>query len=164
MWNNLPVDVMRERSMGAGLHHCLRCHRRTGSAGPRRTLWRAAHGGGCCCAAEDAGQSSIISILMRSGTEGSEAQRRIVREQADYLIEPPMPEIGLARLEKNSTRRCRKAMTRRARQRQKRMACRSGPAFGRRDRASVCRAKWSIKNQIDVVEVPDGLIVCCIRS
>ena len=32
---------------------------------------------------------------MRSGTVGSEAQRRIVREQADYLIEPPMPEIGL---------------------------------------------------------------------
>jgi NTE family protein len=26
---------------------------------------------------------------------GSEAQRRIVREQADYLIEPPMPDIGL---------------------------------------------------------------------
>jgi NTE family protein len=26
---------------------------------------------------------------------GSDAQRRVVREQADYLIEPPMPEIGL---------------------------------------------------------------------
>jgi NTE family protein len=32
---------------------------------------------------------------MRSGTVGSEAQRRIVREQCDYLIEPPMPSIGL---------------------------------------------------------------------
>ena len=32
---------------------------------------------------------------MRSGTVGSEAQRRIVREQCDYLIEPPMPDIGL---------------------------------------------------------------------
>jgi len=41
------------------------------------------------------GNPSIISILMRSGTVGSEAQRRIVREQADYLIEPPMPDIGL---------------------------------------------------------------------
>ena len=41
------------------------------------------------------GNPSIVSILMRSGTVGSEAQRRIVREQADYLIEPPMPDIGL---------------------------------------------------------------------
>jgi NTE family protein len=41
------------------------------------------------------GNPSIISILMRSGTVGSEAQRRIVREQCDYLIEPPMPSIGL---------------------------------------------------------------------
>ena len=41
------------------------------------------------------GNPSIISILMRSGTVGSEAQRRIVREQCDYLIEPPMPDIQL---------------------------------------------------------------------
>ena len=41
------------------------------------------------------GSPRIVSILMRSGTVGSEAQRRIVREQADYLIEPPMPDIGL---------------------------------------------------------------------
>jgi NTE family protein len=32
---------------------------------------------------------------MRSGTVGSEAQRRVVREQADYLFEPPLPDIGL---------------------------------------------------------------------
>ena len=31
------------------------------------------------------GTPSIVSILMRSGTVGSEAQRRLVREQADYL-------------------------------------------------------------------------------
>jgi NTE family protein len=41
------------------------------------------------------GNPSILSILMRSGTVGSEAQRRLVREQCDYLIEPPMPTIGL---------------------------------------------------------------------
>jgi NTE family protein len=46
-----------------------------------------------------AGQSLHHSILMRSGTVGSEAQRRIVREQCDYLIEPPMPDIPVARLE-----------------------------------------------------------------
>jgi NTE family protein len=32
---------------------------------------------------------------MRSGTVGSEAQRRVVRDQADYLFEPPLPGIGL---------------------------------------------------------------------
>ena len=41
------------------------------------------------------GTPSIVSILMRSGTVGSEAQRRVVRDQADFLFEPPMPEIGL---------------------------------------------------------------------
>ena len=41
------------------------------------------------------GTPSIVSILMRSGTVGSEAQRRVVREQANYLFEPPLPDIGL---------------------------------------------------------------------
>src|SRR5690348_7691517 len=41
------------------------------------------------------GTPSIVSILMRSGTVGSEAQRRVVREQADYLFEPPLTGIGL---------------------------------------------------------------------
>jgi len=41
------------------------------------------------------GTPSIVSILMRSGTVGSEAQRRVVREQADYLFEPMLPDIGL---------------------------------------------------------------------
>jgi NTE family protein len=31
---------------------------------------------------------------MRSATVGSEAQRRLVREQADYLFEPPLPDLG----------------------------------------------------------------------
>jgi NTE family protein len=41
------------------------------------------------------GTPSILSILMRSGTVGSEAQRRLVREQVNYLFEPPLPDIGL---------------------------------------------------------------------
>ena len=41
------------------------------------------------------GTPSIVSILMRSGTVGSEAQRRLVREQADYLFEPPLTGVGL---------------------------------------------------------------------
>ncbi|HWD48903.1 MAG TPA: hypothetical protein VG309_03200, partial [Rhizomicrobium sp.] len=31
----------------------------------------------------------------RSGTVGSEAQRRLVRDQANYMFEPPLPDIGL---------------------------------------------------------------------
>jgi NTE family protein len=41
------------------------------------------------------GTPSIVSILMRSGTVGSEAQRRLVREQADFLFEPPLLDVGL---------------------------------------------------------------------
>ena len=41
------------------------------------------------------GSPSIISILMRAGTVGSDAQRRIVREQADFLYEPPLEGIGM---------------------------------------------------------------------
>jgi NTE family protein len=91
--NNLPVDVMREHATGAG--PIIACDI-TGEVdlqagdsryGERRwwwLLWQRMRG-----------SPSIVSILMRSGTVGSEAQRRIVREQADYLIEPPMPSIGL---------------------------------------------------------------------
>jgi NTE family protein len=41
------------------------------------------------------GSPSIISILMRAGTVGSSAQRRLVREQADLLFEPPLEGIGM---------------------------------------------------------------------
>jgi len=91
--NNLPVDVMREQAPGAG--PVLACDitgeidlkARDDRYGERpwwRLLWQGMQG-----------NPSILSILMRSGTVGSEAQRRIVREQCDYLIEPPMPSIGL---------------------------------------------------------------------
>ena len=91
--NNLPVDVMREQAR-RGADHRLRHHRRTRSAGARtdrygeRPWW-------WLVGQRMRGNPSIVSILMRSGTVGSEAQRRIVREQCDYLIEPPMPDIGL---------------------------------------------------------------------
>ena len=90
--NNLPVDVMRDKAMGAG--PIIACDV-TGEINLRATdehygekpwwlAWR-----------KSPGSPSMISILMRSGTVGSEAQRRIVREQCDFLIEPPMPDIGL---------------------------------------------------------------------
>lgn len=91
--NNLPVDVMREHAMGAG--PIIACDI-TGeidlqvqdSRYGERPWWR-------LIGQRMRGIPSIVSILMRSGTVGSEAQRRIVREQCDYLIEPPMRDIGL---------------------------------------------------------------------
>ena len=91
--NNLPVDVMRSHGDNAG--PIIACDI-TGeidlkAADPRygeRPWW-------WLLGQRMRGTPSIVSILMRSGTVGSEAQRRIVREQADYLIDPPMPDIGL---------------------------------------------------------------------
>jgi NTE family protein len=91
--NNLPVDVMREQGIAAG--PVIACDitgeidlkagdERYGERPWWRLLWQGMRG-----------TPSIVSILMRSGTVGSEAQRRIVREQCDYLIEPPLPSIGL---------------------------------------------------------------------
>jgi NTE family protein len=91
--NNLPVDVMREHAMGSGpIIACdvtgeLDLQARDDRYGERPWWWLLGQ--------RMRGSPSIISILMRSGTVGSEAQRRVVREQADYLIEPPMPDIGL---------------------------------------------------------------------
>ena len=91
--NNLPVDVMREHAVGAGpIIACdvqgeIDLQARDDRYGERPWWWLVWQ--------RMRGSPSIVSILMRSGTVGSEAQRRIVREQADYLIEPPMPTIGL---------------------------------------------------------------------
>ncbi len=91
--NNLPVDVMREHAVGAGpIIACdvtgeIDLQARDDRYGERPWWWLVWQ--------RMRGSPSIVSILMRSGTVGSEAQRRIVREQADFLIEPPMPDIGL---------------------------------------------------------------------
>ncbi|MCP5412690.1 MAG: patatin-like phospholipase family protein [Alphaproteobacteria bacterium] len=91
--NNLPVDVMRGHGAGAGpIIACdvtgeIDLQAQDSRYGERPWWWLLGQ--------RMRGNPSIVSILMRSGTVGSEAQRRIVREQADYLIEPPMPGIGL---------------------------------------------------------------------
>jgi NTE family protein len=91
--NNLPVDVMRGHGQGAGpIIACdvtgeIDLQAQDPRYGERPWWWLLGQ--------RMRGNPSIVSILMRSGTVGSEAQRRIVREQADYLIEPPMPDIGL---------------------------------------------------------------------
>ncbi len=89
--NNLPVDVM-----AAGGHGPIIASDVTGELdfqvsderyGERPWWWLISQ--------RMRGTPSIVSILMRSGTVGSEAQRRIVREQADYLFEPPLMDVGL---------------------------------------------------------------------
>jgi NTE family protein len=91
--NNLPVDVMREQAHGAGpIIACditgeVDLQAQDSRYGERPWWWLLGQ--------RMQGSPSIVSILMRSGTVGSEAQRRIVREQCDYLIEPPMPDIQL---------------------------------------------------------------------
>jgi NTE family protein len=90
--NNLPVDVMREQGNDGPIIACditgeVDMQAQDDRYG-ERPWWRLAWQG-------MRGNPSIISILMRSGTVGSEAQRRVVREQCDYLIAPPMPTINL---------------------------------------------------------------------
>jgi NTE family protein len=89
--NNLPVDVMAAQSRGpviasdvTGEVDLYVTDSRYGERPVWSLLWQRMRG-----------SPSIVSILMRSGTVGSEAQRRVVREQADLLFEPPLPEIGL---------------------------------------------------------------------
>jgi NTE family protein len=89
--NNLPVDVMRTRNVGpiiacdiTGEADMTVRDQRYGERPVWSLLWQRMRG-----------TPSIVSILMRSGTVGSEAQRRIVREQADYIYEPPLIDVGL---------------------------------------------------------------------
>ncbi len=89
--NNLPVDVMRQHAAGpiiasdvTGELDLQASDSRYGERSLWWLLWERMRG-----------NPSIVSILMRSGTVGSEAQRRVVREQVDYLFEPPLPDIGL---------------------------------------------------------------------
>lgn len=89
--NNLPVDVMAEQPSGpiiaSDVTGELDLKATDDQYGERPFWWLIREG--------MRGSPSIVSILMRSGTVGSEAQRRVVREQADYLFEPPLKDIGL---------------------------------------------------------------------
>jgi NTE family protein len=89
--NNLPVDVMAEQANGpiiaSDVTGELDLKATDDQYGERPFWWLIREG--------MRGSPSIVSILMRSGTVGSEAQRRVVREQADYLFEPPLKDVGL---------------------------------------------------------------------
>ncbi|HTO40873.1 MAG TPA: patatin-like phospholipase family protein [Rhizomicrobium sp.] len=89
--NNLPVDVMSEKAAGPIIASDVTGELDLKAADDQygeRPFWSLIREG-------MRGSPSIISILMRSGTVGSEAQRRLVREQADYLFEPPLKDVGL---------------------------------------------------------------------
>ena len=89
--NNLPVDVMASGAHGpiiaSDVTGELDLQARDPRYGERPWWWLISQ--------RMRGNPSIVSILMRSGTVGSEAQRRVVREQADFLFEPPLEDVGL---------------------------------------------------------------------
>ena len=89
--NNLPVDVMAAQVHGpviaSDVTGEIDFYVKDSRYGERPVWWLMWQ--------RMRGSPSIVSILMRSGTVGSEAQRRVVRDQADLLFEPPLPEIGL---------------------------------------------------------------------
>ena len=88
--NNLPVDVMRELNPGPLLASDV-----TGEVDMRvadsrygeRSVWS-------LLLDRMRGVPSVVSILIRSATVGSEAQRRLVRDEADYLYEPPLNDVN----------------------------------------------------------------------
>ncbi|MGH6889997.1 MAG: patatin-like phospholipase family protein [Rhizomicrobium sp.] len=89
--NNLPVDVMSGQASGPILASDVTgeidLHDTDSRYGERPIWWLLWQ--------RMRGTPSIMSILMRAGTVGSDAQRRIVRDQADLLFEPPLATIGL---------------------------------------------------------------------
>jgi NTE family protein len=89
--NNLPVDVMAAEARGPIIAVDVSGEIDLRAYDPKygeRSIWS-------MVTQRMRGSPSIISILMRAGTVGSDAQRRIVREQADFLYEPPLEGIGM---------------------------------------------------------------------
>jgi NTE family protein len=89
--NNLPVDIMAADANGPIIavdisgEIDLRCDdERYGERSILSLMWQRMRG-----------SPSIISILMRAGTVGSDSQRRQVRALADFLIEPPLDGISI---------------------------------------------------------------------
>lgn len=89
--NNLPVDIMASEARGPIIAVDVSGEidlRAFDSEYGERSIWS-------LIAQRMRGSPSIISILMRAGTVGSDAQRRLVRDQADFLFEPPLEGIGM---------------------------------------------------------------------
>jgi NTE family protein len=89
--NNLPVDIVAQEARGPIVAVDVTGEidlRATDPLYGERSWWRLVWD-------RMRGSPSIISILMRAGTVGSSAQRRLVRDQADLLFEPPLEGIGM---------------------------------------------------------------------
>ncbi len=89
--NNLPVDVMAAEARGpiiavdvSGEIDLRADDDRYGERSLLSLIWQRMRG-----------SPSIISILMRAGTVGSDLQRRSVRAQADFLFEPPLDGVSI---------------------------------------------------------------------
>jgi NTE family protein len=89
--NNLPVDVMAAEARGpiiavdvSGEIDLRADDERYGERSILSLIWDRMRG-----------SPSIISILMRAGTVGSDLQRLNVRQHADFLFEPPLDGIGM---------------------------------------------------------------------
>jgi NTE family protein len=89
--NNLPVDIMAERKSGpiiaSDVTGEIDLKAEDDRYGERPWWWLIAQ--------RMNGTPSIVSILMRSGTVGSDVQRKLAREHADYMFEPPLTGVGL---------------------------------------------------------------------
>lgn len=91
LMNNFPVDVMAGLTKGPIIGIDVagdEDFRATTGDLEGRTWWGLARD-------QMRGGPSIVSILMRSGTVGNEAQRREARARADLLLTPQLPGIGL---------------------------------------------------------------------
>ena len=90
--NNLPVDVMAAQAQGPVIASDVTGEIDLHASDPRygeRSIW-------WLLWQRMRGSPSIVSILTRSGTVGSEAQRRVVREQADFLLNRRCPTLVCA--------------------------------------------------------------------
>jgi NTE family protein len=89
--NNLPVDVMAAEARGpiiaVDVAGEIDLHAEDERYGERSIF--------SLIGQRMQGSPSIISILMRAGTVGSDLQRRSVRAQADFLFEPPLDGVGM---------------------------------------------------------------------
>jgi NTE family protein len=89
--NNLPVDVMAQEARGPIIAVDVSGEidlRADDDRYGERSIFQ-------LIAQRMRGSPSIISILMRAGTVGSNLQRKSVRSLADFLYEPPLTGIGM---------------------------------------------------------------------
>jgi NTE family protein len=89
--NNLPIDVMAQEARGpiiaVDVSGEIDLHADDDKYGERSLF--------SLIKERMKGSPSIISILMRAGTVGSNLQRKNVRALADFLYEPPLEGIGM---------------------------------------------------------------------